>query len=66
MMQRGIGEPAAYRPIAVGRNTPCQAIEAFGLRSPEEVGERLQAGTNCGSCIPELHALIGEVAKARA
>ncbi len=49
--------------FGVGRNTLCHAIEEFGLRSPEEIGVRLQAGTNCGSCLPELRALIGEVSK---
>jgi assimilatory nitrate reductase catalytic subunit len=48
--------------FGVGRNTLCHAIEAFGLQSPEEIGACLHAGTNCGSCVPELRALIGEVA----
>ena len=52
--------------FGVGRNTLCQVIEEFGLQSPEEIGVRLQAGTNCGSCLPELRALIGEVIKVRA
>ena len=52
--------------FGVGRNTLCQAIERFGLQSAEEIGQRLQAGTNCGSCVPELRALIGEVIKVRA
>jgi len=50
--------------FGVGVNTLCTAIREFGLRSPEEIGARLQAGTNCGSCIPELRALIGEAAQA--
>ncbi|MGD8843493.1 MAG: molybdopterin-dependent oxidoreductase [Gammaproteobacteria bacterium] len=49
--------------FGVGRNTLCHAIEKFGLRSTDAIGEQLQAGTNCGSCLPELRALIGEVAK---
>jgi assimilatory nitrate reductase catalytic subunit len=48
----------------VGVNTLCTAIREFGLNSPEEIGQRLQAGTNCGSCVPELRALIGEAAQA--
>jgi assimilatory nitrate reductase catalytic subunit len=66
----GSGQEDAGRIVcscfSVGRNTLCRAIQEFGLQSPEEIGQRLQAGTNCGSCVPELHALIGEVAKARA
>ena len=37
-----------------------QIIEAIkqGCRSAESLGEKLKCGTNCGSCIPELGALI--------
>jgi len=41
----------------VGRNTICDAIVS-GARSAGELGLRLKAGTNCGSCIPELKRLI--------
>ena len=50
--------------FGVGVNALCTAIREFGLHSPEEIGQRLQAGTNCGSCVPELRALIGEAAQA--
>ena len=52
--------------FSVGRNTLCQAIAELGLQSPEAIGEKLQAGTNCGSCVPELRTLIAEAAKASA
>jgi len=42
----------------VGRNAICRAVRTLGLRTPEAIGEHLNAGTNCGSCIPELRALI--------
>jgi len=42
----------------VGRNTIVQAIRGFALDSPQAIGKRLRAGTNCGSCIPELKALL--------
>jgi len=29
-----------------------------GCDSPESLGKELKCGTNCGSCIPELKALI--------
>lgn len=45
----------------VGRNTLIEAIHKHGLNSIEALGARLQAGTNCGSCIPELRALLDEV-----
>ena len=31
-----------------------------------EIGKRLKCGTNCGSCVPEIQAIIGEVAKTAA
>ena len=43
--------------FGVGRNTICDTIAA-GARSAAEIGARLKAGTNCGSCIPELKQLI--------
>jgi assimilatory nitrate reductase catalytic subunit len=46
--------------FSVGINTLCQAIRGKALRSPEAIGEVLQAGTNCGSCIPELRRLIAD------
>ena len=30
-----------------------------GCDTPEKLGEKLQCGTNCGSCVPELASLIG-------
>ncbi len=49
--------------FGVGRTTICDAIAA-GANSPAEIGARLKAGTNCGSCIPEMKLLIGQVAPA--
>jgi assimilatory nitrate reductase catalytic subunit len=46
--------------FGVGRTTICEAIVA-GANSPAEIGARLKAGTNCGSCIPEMKRLIGKV-----
>ncbi len=45
--------------FGVGRATICDAIAA-GARSAGEIGARLKAGTNCGSCIPELKRLIAQ------
>jgi len=45
--------------FGVGRNTICDAIAA-GARSATELGMRIKAGTNCGSCIPELKRLIAQ------
>jgi len=45
--------------FGVGENTIVDAISASSLSSTEEIGEALKAGTNCGSCIPELRRLLG-------
>jgi assimilatory nitrate reductase catalytic subunit len=45
--------------FGVGRTTICDAI-ARGARTTVEIGTNLKAGTNCGSCIPELKRLIAE------
>lgn len=47
--------------FGVGRTTICDAI-ASGARSAAEVGAKLKAGTNCGSCIPEMKRLIAQTA----
>jgi assimilatory nitrate reductase catalytic subunit len=46
--------------FGVGRTTIWDAIAA-GATSAVEIGARLKAGTNCGSCIPELKRLIARV-----
>ncbi|MES1934227.1 nitrate reductase [Salinisphaera shabanensis T35B1] len=46
--------------FGVGRNTILRAIDEQGLDSVAAVGEALEAGTNCGSCKPEIAALIAE------
>jgi assimilatory nitrate reductase catalytic subunit len=43
----------------VGEKTIRKAIAEQGLDSVESIGRCLNAGTNCGSCIPELRALLG-------
>ena len=44
--------------FGVGVNTILAAIETGGLLSVEAVGAALSAGTNCGSCRPEIAALL--------
>jgi assimilatory nitrate reductase catalytic subunit len=51
--------------FGVGRNTICDAIAA-GAGTAAEIGARLNAGTNCGSCIPELKRLIAQTGVAGA
>ncbi|MGE0650326.1 MAG: molybdopterin-dependent oxidoreductase [Alphaproteobacteria bacterium] len=44
--------------FSVGRNQIEAAIAQGGLASVEEIGATLGAGTNCGSCKPELRNLL--------
>ncbi len=45
--------------FGVGRTTICNAI-ASGQATVAGLGAELRAGTNCGSCIPELKRLIAQ------
>jgi len=44
--------------FGVGENRIVDAIEKQNLTTVEAIGKQLQAGTNCGSCLPELRALL--------
>lgn len=44
--------------FGVGRRTLHRLIASEGLTDARQVGERLRAGTNCGSCLPEIRALL--------
>ena len=61
----GVAAPsAAGRTICacfgVGLHTLHDAIVSRRLTSVAEIGAVLRAGTNCGSCIPELNAILNE------
>jgi assimilatory nitrate reductase catalytic subunit len=45
--------------FGVGRTTILAAVGA-GARSAAEIGVQTKAGTNCGSCLPELKRLIAQ------
>jgi assimilatory nitrate reductase catalytic subunit len=51
--------PVVCACFGVGRGTICGAIAA-GANSAAAIGVELKAGTNCGSCIPELKRLIAQ------
>jgi assimilatory nitrate reductase catalytic subunit len=51
--------------FGVGRTTICDAIAA-GAGTAVAIGAQLKAGTNCGSCIPELKRLIAQTGAAGA
>ena len=46
--------------FGVGRNQICAAVAGGRARSAEEIGTVLKAGTNCGSCLPEVRRLVAE------
>jgi assimilatory nitrate reductase catalytic subunit len=60
---RPLTAPADTGPVVcscfrVGRTAITKAIQCHGLKTAAHVGEHLKAGTNCGSCLPEIGALI--------
>ncbi len=44
--------------FGVGENTIKEAITCGKAMTTEQLGQQLKAGTNCGSCLPELNNLI--------
>jgi assimilatory nitrate reductase catalytic subunit len=57
--------PVVCACFGVGRAAICETIAA-GAHTAADIGARLKAGTNCGSCIPELKRLIGQTGTAAA
>ncbi|MBZ2209480.1 nitrate reductase [Massilia soli] len=52
--------PTVCACFGVGRNTLCAAIRTGKLSEVAEVTASLKAGGNCGSCVPEIRALLAE------
>jgi assimilatory nitrate reductase catalytic subunit len=50
--------PVVCSCFGVGRNVILDAIRKQGLTSVQQVGSCLKAGTNCGSCVPEIKSLL--------
>ena len=50
--------PVVCSCFSVGRNTLLNTINEKNITDIVQIGECLQAGTNCGSCIPEIKQLI--------
>ncbi len=44
--------------FGIGINTITRAIESGAVRSVDDIGAALRAGTNCGSCRPEIATLL--------
>lgn len=45
--------------FGVGENTLKEAISTGHVKNVDDIGSKLNAGTNCGSCVPELKKLLG-------
>ncbi|MGH8187903.1 MAG: (2Fe-2S)-binding protein, partial [Steroidobacteraceae bacterium] len=52
--------PVVCSCFGVGRKTICEAIRHDRLSTAQDVGQKLRAGTNCGSCIAEIRTLLAE------
>ena len=61
------GKPGAGQPdvgplvcacFGIGENTIKETIACGKAKSIDDIGKQLKAGTNCGSCIPELKKLL--------
>jgi assimilatory nitrate reductase catalytic subunit len=52
--------PTVCSCFGIGRNRICDAIAKQQLTTPQQVGQQLRAGTNCGSCVPEIKLLLAE------
>jgi assimilatory nitrate reductase catalytic subunit len=52
--------PVVCSCFGIGRKTICDAIAKDELTTPHAVGQKLKAGTNCGSCVSEIKMLIAE------
>ncbi len=57
--------PTVCACFGVGRNSIDAAI-AQGCEDPAAIGRCLKAGTNCGSCVPELRRMIAAAVTADA
>jgi assimilatory nitrate reductase catalytic subunit len=50
--------PTVCSCFGVGRNVILKSIREHKLDTVEGLGTALKCGTNCGSCVPELKALL--------
>ena len=55
---RGSSGPVVCACFGVGLISIREAIAPGGATTPEAIGSVLRAGTNCGSCVPELRRII--------
>ena len=53
--------PAVCACFGVGENTLRELIASKQVDSVEQITEKTQAGSNCGSCLPEIKQLLQEI-----
>ena len=54
--------PTVCACFGIGRNRIAACIAA-GAQTTQQIGAELRAGTNCGSCVPELKRLLSDACK---
>jgi assimilatory nitrate reductase catalytic subunit len=54
----GATEPVICACFSVGVDAVRQAVACGAARTVADIGQKLRAGTNCGSCLPELEWII--------
>jgi len=59
---KGIADPGPLvcACFGVGLNVIRAALASGRAASVEQIGVALRAGTNCGSCLPELKRIVGD------
>jgi assimilatory nitrate reductase catalytic subunit len=50
--------PVVCSCFGVGLNVICGTLRSGAAANVEEIGKALRAGTNCGSCLPELKRIV--------
>jgi assimilatory nitrate reductase catalytic subunit len=50
--------PVVCSCFGVGLNAICGTLRSGAAANVEEIGKALRAGTNCGSCLPELKRIV--------
>jgi len=54
----GMIEPIVCACFQVGLDTVRKAVSCGAVKTVADIGQTLRAGTNCGSCLPELKRII--------
>ena len=58
--------PTVCACFSVGLNEIISVIESGKAITTDDIGNLLKAGTNCGSCVPEMRAILTEIQQPKA